>query len=132
MTIDKLPDGFLAAGRNVGIKTNKRDMGILISDTPAVFAACVTANKSRAPCTARTARIVALDRPVRAIVAVSGNANALTGQKGIEDDETLARSVAEHLHVSVEEILTASTGVLGHRMPLERILGGLSPLLGQL
>src|SRR5262245_55091072 len=124
MTIDKLPDGFLAAGRNVGIKTSKRDMGILISDAPATFAACVTSNKGRAPCAERTVRVLAKKHPVRAIVAVSGNANALTGKKGIEDDEALARAVAEHLHVSPDEILTASTGVLGHRMPLERILGG--------
>src|SRR5262245_24677393 len=132
MSIDKLPDGFLAAGRNVGIKTSKRDMGILISDTPAVFAACVTSNKSRAPSAERTARIRVFAKPVRAIVAVSGNANALTGAKGIEDDEALARAVAEQLHVGVDEILTASTGVLGHRMPLEKIIGGIAPLLANL
>src|SRR5687768_16947226 len=118
MTIDKLPDGFLAAGRNVGIKTSKRDMGILISDTPAVFAAVVTTNKSRAPCVERTVKVRALHKPVRAIIAVSGNANALTGQKGVEDDQALAEAIAEHLNVGSEEILTASTGVLGHRMPL--------------
>ncbi len=132
MSIDSLPDGFLAAGRNVGIKTSKRDMGILISDAPATFAAVVTTNKARAPCAARTARIRTYSKPVRAIIAVSGNANALTGQKGIEDDEALAAAVAEHLHVDPSEILTASTGVLGHRMPLERITGGIETLLAQL
>lgn len=132
MTIDKLPDGFLAAGRNVGIKTSKRDMGILISDTPAVFAACVTTNKGRAPCVRRTERVRALKKPVRAIIAVSGNANALTGQKGADDDQALAEAIAEHLHVGADEILTASTGVLGHRMPLERIVNGIEALLAGL
>lgn len=107
-------------------------MGILISDAPATFAAVVTSNKARAPCAERTARIRTFAKPVRAIIAVSGNANALTGEKGVEDDEALAAAVAEHLHVGADEILTASTGVLGHRMPLERITGGIETLLSQL
>lgn len=132
MTVDKLPDGFLAAGRNVGIKNSKRDMGILISDTPATFAAFVTTNKSRAACTERSLAIRALSRPVRAVVTISGNANALTGKAGAEDDAAVAAAVAEHLHVAPEEILTASTGVLGHRLPLERVTGGIAPLLQEL
>jgi acetylglutamate kinase len=130
--VEHLPDGFLAAGRNVGIKNSKRDMGILISDGPSTFAACVTSNLSRAPCVNRTLAIQERKKPVRAIVAVSGNANALTGERGAEDDRELARAVARHLAVSPEEVITASTGVLGHRLPLSRIIEGTTDVLASL
>jgi acetylglutamate kinase len=130
--VERLPDGFLAGGRNVGIKNSKRDMGILISDSPAVFAACVSSNLSRAPSVSRTLQLDQRTKTVRAVVAVSGNANGLTGEKGAEDDREIARTVARHLSVGEDEVLTASTGVLGHRLPMSRILEGAGPVLSNL
>src|SRR5207253_814840 len=58
--------------------------------------------------------------------------NALTGEKGREDDHALALAVAKHLSIAPEEVLTASTGVLGHRLPLARIIEGIQPVLSEL
>ncbi|MBK6687627.1 MAG: bifunctional glutamate N-acetyltransferase/amino-acid acetyltransferase ArgJ [Deltaproteobacteria bacterium] len=132
MSVEKLPYGFLAAGRNVGIKSSKRDVGILISDVPAHVAACVSTNKSRAANVDRIDRLNRADQPVRAIITVSGNANSLTGPAGVADDEALAAEVATRIGVDPSEILTACTGVVGHRLPKERIFAGLDDLLEEL
>jgi acetylglutamate kinase len=121
MIVDRLPPGFLASGRNAGIKNSKSDCGVLIADGPAVMAACVTQNRSRAPCTARVEAIRDRGGPVRAILAVSGNANALTGEAGREADRALAAALADRLGVAEDEVLTAFTGIIGHRPPFERI-----------
>ncbi len=126
---DLLPQGFVAAGRNLGIKNSKRDVGVLLADGPAQLAACLTNNRSRASCVERTARIRDLGRPVRAVLAVSGNANALNGESGARDDERMASALARHLGVERDEILTAYTGVLGYPLPVERLVGQLSKLL---
>ena len=128
----KLPPGFLAAGRNVGIKNSKRDCGILLSEGPAVMAACVTQNKSRAPNTQRIEQLRDAGGAVRAVLAVSGNANALTGADGVQDDLRVAEALADHLGVEGREVLTAYTGVVGHRLPADRVAEGLEDLLSEL
>ncbi len=121
MKAERLPPGFLAAGRNAGIKNSKSDCGVLIADAPAVMAACVTQNRSRAPCAARLEAIRAGAGPVRAILAVSGNANALTGEAGREADLALAAGLADRLGVPAEEVVTSFTGIIGYRPPIDRI-----------
>lgn len=128
----KLPPGFLAAGRNVGIKNSKRDCGILLSEAPAVMAACVTQNKSRAPNTARIEALRDAGGSVRAVLTVSGNANALTGDEGVQDDLRVADALSDLLGVETEEVLTAYTGVVGHRLPVERVTEGMEELLTEL
>jgi len=132
MHTKRLPQGFLAAGKNVGIKNSKPDCGVLLSEAPATFAACVTQNKSRAANTIRLERLAAAARPVRAVLTISGNANALTGEDGMQDDLRAAEAVAEQLGVQTDEVLTAYTGVVGHRLPLQRIHDGLPELLAGL
>ena len=129
---DALPKGFLAAGRNLGIKNSKRDVGVLLADGPCVLAACVSTNRSRAPCVVRTERIRDAAKPVRAILAISGNANALNGPHGARDDQQMAETLAGELGVSVEEVLIACTGVLGHRLPIDRLIPQLPRLLPEL
>ena len=73
----KFPDGFKAAGINCGIKNSKKDLGLIVSEEPCVLAASLTTNKSRAHCVNRVARVLSTKKNVRAIVACSGNANAL-------------------------------------------------------
>ncbi len=129
---DVLPKGFLAAGRNLGIKNSKRDVGLLLAEGPAVLAACVSDNRSRASCVSRTERIRDSHRPVRAILAVSGNANALNGVHGAQDDLRLAETLARQLAVDADEVLTAYTGVLGYRLPVGRLIEQLPKLLPEL
>ena len=128
----ELPTGFLAAGVNSGIKAKRRDLGVLLSDRPATFAACLTTNRCRAHPVARAERILAMRSDVRVILATSGNANALTGPEGAEDDEAIATAVAEEVGVDPTEVLTASTGVLAHRLPVPRVIDGIPVALREL
>jgi len=132
MTDARLPRGFRAAGRNLGLKNRKKDAGILWADPPARVAAVVTRNRSRAPNIDRVARLVEAGHAVRAVLAVSGNANALTGPEGAADDERLARALAREVDVRPEEVLTAYTGVIGERLPCDRIERGIGKLLADL
>ena len=130
--VDRLPNGFLAGGLNAGIKNSKRDLGVIVCEAPAAMAACVTTNKTRAHCVDRIERLLAAGQAVRAIVACSGNANALTGPAGAEDDEAIARAVADAIGVSPDEIVTASTGVIGARLPLGKIRRKIPDLVADL
>lgn len=132
MNAGQLPPGYLAAGRNLGIKNRKRDVGVLLCERPCVWAAVLTANRSRAPNVDRIEELLKARRPVRAVLAVSGNANALVGPEGAEDDQRLAAALASELGVDAHEILTTYTGVIGQRLPRERIERGLSKLLADL
>ena len=122
MTIKgKLPKGFEAAGINSGIKNSKKDLGIIVSDVPCTYAASLTTNKMRAHCVNRAEKIMTAQGKLRAIIACSGNANALTGPVGATDDQEMAEALARSLDISPDEILTASTGVIGTRLPVEKI-----------
>ncbi len=128
----QLPQGFVAAGANVGIKNSKPDCGVLLSEAPSVVAACVTQNKSRAPNTARIERLAKGDGDILAVVTLSGNANALTGDPGVQDDLRVAEAVAKQLDIQPDQVLTAYTGVVGHRLPVQRIVSGLGDVLSDL
>ena len=132
MQTDALPLGFLAGGRNVGVKNSKPDCGVLLSEGDAVMAAVVSTNRCRGPNLDRIERIRRGGRPVRAVLAVSGNANALIGKAGIEADAALANALADQLDIHPDEVLTAYTGVLGYRLPVERVEAGLSAILREL
>ncbi len=128
----ELPTGFLAAGTNAGIKNSKRDLGIIVCDRPATFAASTTNNLSRAHCVVRNEHLRGAAAPVRAVFACSGNANALTGPDGAADDERMAAAAAAGLGVEAFEVATASTGVIGARLPVSKIEAAVAPLLSSL
>lgn len=113
--------GFEAAGVAAGIKTNgKMDLGMIYSKVPAVAAGVFTRNKVKAA-------PVLLDQlrlkqgRCRAVVANSGNANCFTGAKGMVHAKIMARSMAEGLSLPEEEVMVASTGVIGQPLPIEKI-----------
>jgi acetylglutamate kinase len=127
-----LPTGFLAAGINAGIKSTKRDLGVLVSERPALLAACLSQNKARAHAVERTAILLQRGEAVRALCVVSGNANALNGAEGAGDDAAIANALAERLGIGAGAVLTAATGVLGHRLPLSKVLAGIPKALAAL
>ena len=89
----KTPRGFSYAGINCGIKTARRDLALVFSDTPCAAAGCFTVNAARAaPVRHAAARLPA--EGIRAIVANSGNANALVGPDGERDVEEICAAVA--------------------------------------
>ncbi|MDH7481882.1 MAG: bifunctional glutamate N-acetyltransferase/amino-acid acetyltransferase ArgJ [Armatimonadota bacterium] len=118
------PKGFLAAGVRAGIKEKGEDLALIVSEQPASIAGVFTKNVFKAApvqvCISRIPRATA-----RAIVANSGNANACTGKVGIEDARRMIVEVASRLNVPEEDVFVASTGVIGQRLPMQKILKGI-------
>ncbi len=123
----KTPRGFAFAGLNAGIKAARKDVALIWSEAPCAAAGAFTINKARAaPVRDAAARLPASG--IRAIVVNSGNANALTGPAGEEDVRTVRAAVAEALGVGVDTVLAASTGVIGVRLPVKKLVA-VAPLL---
>ncbi len=118
------PRGFRACGVQARIKNDKKDMALLVSDTPCVAAGVYTTNRVQAApvrwCRARTPG----DR-IRALVVNSGNANACTGDQGLADAESMARQTAQRLNLTPEDVLVCSTGTIGRPLPMDRIAQGI-------
>ena len=117
------PSGFRAAAVRCGIKEGppeKCDLGLIISDYPAVAAATFTSNKIKAaPVRVSAAHVRAGD--TRAIIANSGNANACTGSTGIQNARRMTQAAARQLGLKERQILVCSTGRIGRDLPIENI-----------
>lgn len=117
--------GFLAAGAEAGIKYHgRKDMALVWSEGPAVAAGTFTTNVVKAAPVLWDQQIIAKGEPVRAIVLNSGIANACTGSEGKENNEQMAAAVAGVCLVKKEEVLTASTGVIGMQLHMEAVRKG--------
>jgi len=124
------PKGFLFSGVNCGLKKEKPDLGIIYSEKPANWAGVFTTNAFKsAPVIVSQGK---MDEKVRALVVNSGNANAGTGKEGISDAEEMCAEVARRLGIREEEVLVASTGVIGERLPMEKIKDGIKRAVEQL
>ena len=123
------PKGFLAGGVHCGVKTNntaKKDIAIIYSEKPCTAAAVYTQNKVfGAPITV-TRRNIA-DGMAQAVVCNSGNANTCNAD-GVEKAEKMCILAAEALHLKPEDIIVASTGVIGQVLPIEPIEKGIAAL----
>ena len=117
----KLPQGFQAAGVTAGLKaSSKPDLGVIVSQTPLVWAFTSTENRLRAACVSRNRARYSSDRLVHGVVVNSGNANCATGEAGIWDNEDFAAMSAGSLSLGrAQDLLTASTGVVGQRLPVD-------------
>jgi len=125
------PKGFLAGADYAGIKTggkNPLDLGILYSETSCTIAGTFTTNRVKAApvilCQERLGR-----ENTRAIVVNSGCANACTGEQGIADSVEMAGLTASKLGISPEDVLVASTGVIGVPLPMERLRTGIERII---
>ena len=123
------PKGFLAGGVHCGVKTNntaKKDIAIIYSEKPCTAAAVYTQNKVfGAPITV-TRRNIA-NGMAQAVVCNSGNANTCNAD-GVEKAEKMCILAAEALHLKPEDIIVASTGVIGQVLPIEPIEKGIAAL----
>ena len=118
------PAGFRAAGLHCGIKRERPDLALLVSDVPASVAGVFTTNKVKAAPVRFTQAAVARGR-AQAVVVNSGNANACTGEPGLADAAEMARLTGAALGLDPELVLVASTGVIGVPLPMEAIRGGI-------
>jgi glutamate N-acetyltransferase/amino-acid N-acetyltransferase len=120
------PDGFHAGATYAGINKKARygfDLGILFSEVPAVAAALFTTNQVKAaPVTLCQQRLQ--DGRATAVVVNSGSANACTGEQGLADAAEMTKLVANSLGLASEDVLVASTGVIGEPLPMELIRAG--------
>ena len=119
------PTGFKATGSHIGIKKIKKDISILTSDVPAVAAGCFTKSIVKAAHIIWDKEIVDSGKKVKGIITISGNANACTGETGIKDNEEMAQTFADCIGAKKEEILTAATGIIGLKMPMDIINKGI-------
>jgi len=127
----RIPKGFRFGGVAAGIKPQRRDVALIVSDHPAAAAGLFTVNKAAAaPVNDARDRVPA--EGMRAVLVNSGNANALTGPRGLEDVATLRGAVADALGVQKRAVLTASTGVIGVRLPTQKIVEAMPALVEQL
>jgi glutamate N-acetyltransferase / amino-acid N-acetyltransferase len=108
-----------------------KDLGLLFSELPCKTAAVFTRNALRGAPLVVTREAVE-GAGVRAVVVNSGIANAATGWQGIEDARVMQELVAEALGTKVAEVAVASTGVIGVRLPMDRIAAGIREAAGEL
>ena len=114
------PDGYLAAAVRCGLKTEGDDLAVIVSDRPATAAGVFTTNQVKASCVLHS-REIARAGSARAIVCNAGNANACNGARGDRDTKRMAECAAQALGVAPDRVLVASTGVIGHPLPMERV-----------
>ncbi|AEB12490.1 bifunctional glutamate N-acetyltransferase/amino-acid acetyltransferase ArgJ [Marinithermus hydrothermalis] len=118
----RLPIGFRVGAIKAGIKPSGRlDLGLILSGRPAAWAFVATTSRAAAPSVRRGRELYAAETPLQAVVVNAGNANCATGPRGQEDDRRMARAVAARYGLPEHAVLTASTGVIGVRLPVERI-----------
>ncbi len=124
------PHGFKAAGVHSGVKYRSLDLGLLYSEVPATACVGYTSNNVKA---APVQVMMKENSPMlSAVVVNSGNANALTGRRGIEDAVSMKEAVAAELNLDPKEVGVMSTGLIGRFMDMHKIKYGISKASKQL
>lgn len=127
-----LPGGFRFSGVTAGIKkSGKPDISLIVCDSPSVVAAVTTTNQIVAApvvlCRERSPRST-----FRAVITNSGNANACTGEQGMKDARAMCGRVAEAIRCDPADVLVMSTGVIGHPLPMDKVLPGIDAAVREL
>jgi glutamate N-acetyltransferase / amino-acid N-acetyltransferase len=122
-----LPAGFGAHVANVGVKDDTDDFVVLAAEHAVPAAGVFTLSRFTGPSVTISRRNLA-DGRARAIVVVSKNANVANGADGHADAEALVDAVAARLGCDAGDVLVASTGVIGRRYPLDRLLAGVAAM----
>lgn len=124
--------GFKATGLEVGIKDNhpgKKDMAMIFADVPCRAAGTFTTNLVKAAPVQWDKKIVSESEFVQAVVVNSGIANACTGTQGLDYCREIAEQTGQAAGISAGMVLTASTGVIGQQLPMDKIKKGIDKML---
>lgn len=130
------PKGFRANGALCHIKESRTtpDVALIVSDKMCNAAGLFTQNRVKAQCVKWDIERIKSGH-ARAIIANSGNANACTGEAGAQDARCMAKCAAEAIntvcageHIQKEDVLVCSTGVIGQRLPIEKIEAGVQDI----
>ena len=126
---NSLPLGFRAAGAHAGLKSSGAfDLTLIENTGPRFDAAAVYTTNQVVAAPVIWSREVTKGRLVRAAILNSGGANACTGPDGFLDTHRAAEKVGEALEISSGEVVVCSTGLIGERLPMEKIISGIEGL----
>jgi glutamate N-acetyltransferase/amino-acid N-acetyltransferase len=126
---NSLPRGFRAAGAHAGLKSSGAfDLTLIENTGPCFDAAAVYTTNQVVAAPVIWSREVTKGRLVRAAILNSGGANACTGPDGFLDTHRTAEKVGERLEISSAEVVVCSTGLIGERLPMEKIISGIDGL----
>ena len=125
-----LPKGFLAGGANCGVRRYRPDLGVIISEQPCVASGVFTKNTCKAAPVLHCESILPATN-IRAIITNSGQANAATGEQGDRDNQAMGEAVAKTLDCDLNQVLTASTGVIGEPMAINKITHAIPALINK-
>jgi len=126
------PKGFLAAGVACGIKQSGRpDLGLIVCPKGAKAAAVFTTNKI-VSAAVEVCRQHVKSQTIYAVVVNSGNANTCTGKLGIKNAIRMCTQTAKLIGVDPHHVLVASTGIIGHQLPMDKIVKGISKAAGKI
>jgi glutamate N-acetyltransferase/amino-acid N-acetyltransferase len=114
------PQGFRTYLANVGLKEEADDFAVVISEVPAVCSAVFTRSRFAGPSVVLS-RAAARDRTARGVVVLSRNANVATGRQGEANAEEVRRTVADVVGIEADDLLIASTGVIGRQYPMAEL-----------
>ena len=121
------PLGFHGDGQHVGLKHKSKDLGWIYSETPAAVAGVFTTNQVQAaPVQLNKATIK--NGKLQAIIVNSGNANAVTGNIGLEHAKIMQETTAKVLNIDASLVGVASTGIIGQILPIDKVVAGIHQL----
>lgn len=126
------PGGFLASGVACGIKEDGRpDLALVYSEMPAAAAGVFTSNEVKAA-PVFLSRELLKGKSAQAVVVNSGNANAMTGARGLQDAKAMTETAENGLGLQAGQALVASTGLIGEYMPMDKVLKGIEQAVTEL
>ena len=122
----KFPHGFRGVGVAAGIKSSgKKDLSLIVNDGPQFFGTAVFTTNQVIAAPVIWSQQVVRDSEVHAVLLNSGGANACTGPEGFADTHISAEKVGSVLGISASDVAVCSTGLIGVRLPMEKILSGI-------
>lgn len=127
------PQGFSAAATKAGIKpSGKTDLAVVVNDGPDSAAAAVFTRNKVFAAPVKVSRAAVAAGQLRAVVFNSGNANACTGEQGLQDAQTMQRLTAEGIGAEPAQVAVCSTGIIGDQLPMQKVAGGIADVVQHL
>ncbi len=123
----RLPKGFLLSGIHCGIKKKRLDLGLIYCQDPARAVGFFTKNLNVSYSVVAAKKNI--NNPVKAVLVNSGNANCYSHRTGLKDTEQIVKALAKKLKLKPANILIASTGIIGKKIPKEKIIAGFPKLI---
>lgn len=124
--------GYTTFATASGIKKEGLDLAVLYSEAPCAYAGVFTRNVVKAAPVVWNMKQLEGEKAIRAVVINSGNANACTGAIGLQHVKDSATYLSEQMGITVDEVLSASTGVIGVPLPIETLMDGLKVVVPKL